>query len=152
MAWLKKQPFVDGDRVGLWGWSGGGSLTMLGMTGSKEFKAGVAVAGVSRWQYYDTLWAESSIKSPQKNPEGYRVCDLVAKAGKLHGKLLIVHGTSDDNVQVQNTYSFVDALIRNNKMFEMMIYPNRMHSISDTPARIHLYNTMLDFWNRNLKN
>ncbi|MFT7616883.1 MAG: dipeptidyl-peptidase-4 [Planctomycetota bacterium] len=151
IAWLKKQPFVDGDRVGLWGWSGGGSLTLLGMTGSKEFKAGVAVAGVSRWQYYDTLWAESSIKRPQDNPEGYRACDLVAKAGKLSGKLLLVHGTADDNVQVQNTYSFVDALIRNNILFEMLIYPNRKHGISDRPAQIHLFSSMLSFWKRNLR-
>lgn len=151
ISWLKKQPFVDGDRVGLWGWSGGGTLTLLGMTGSNEFKAGVAVAGVTRWQYYDTLWAESSIKRPQDNPEGYRICDLVAKAGKLSGKLLIVHGTSDDNVQVQNTYSFVDALIRNNILFEMLIYPNRKHGIGDRPAQVHLFSSMLNFWNRNLR-
>ena len=152
IAWLKKQPYVDRDRVGLWGWSGGGSLTLLGMTGSREFKAGVAVAGVTRWQYYDTLWAEASIKTPQENPSGYQICDLVAKAGNLSGRLLIVHGTADDNVQVQNTYSFVDALIRHNKRFEMMIYPNRKHGIADSPARIHLFSTMLDFWIRNLKN
>ncbi len=152
VAWLKKQPFVDKNRVGLWGWSGGGSLTLLGMTGSKEFKAGIAVAGVTRWQYYDTLWAEASIKRPQDNPAGYRTCDLVAKAGLLSGKLLLVHGTADDNVQVQNTYSFVDALVSNNILFEMLIYPNRKHGISDRPAQIHLFSSMLDFWNRNLKN
>ncbi|MCB9834018.1 MAG: S9 family peptidase [Planctomycetes bacterium] len=152
VKWLKAQPWVDDERVGIWGWSGGGTLTMLAMTNSKEFRAGIAVAGVTRWQYYDTLWAEASLKRPQDNPAGYSRCDLAAQAGNLHGKLLLVHGTADDNVHVQNAWAFANGLIESGKLFEMMIYPNRDHSIADLSARLHLYHTMLDFWDRNLKN
>lgn len=150
VRWLKEQPFVDAERVGIWGWSGGGTLTLLGMTNSQEFKAGIAVAAVTRWEYYDTIWGEAAVKRPQDNPEGYARTDLTAHAKNLHGRLLLVHGTYDDNVHIQNAWSFVDALIQANKRFELMIYPMRKHSIADRPARIHLFETMLDFWKRHL--
>ncbi len=150
VKWFKKQSYIDSSRIGIWGWSGGGTFTFNAMTNSKEFKAGIAVAGVTDWRYYDTKFGEMAMKTPGVNPDGYEKTSLVRKAKNLHGRLLIVHGSYDDNVHLQNAYAFIDELIKANKMFDMMIYPMRKHGISDTPARIHLYNTMLEFWKRNL--
>lgn len=148
--WVKSQPFVDSTRVGIWGWSGGGSYTLLALSRSAEFKAGIAVAGVSDHRFYDTKWAEASMQTEATNKDGYEDVSLLRYAKDLHGRLLMVHGTYDDNVHIQNTWAFADELIRANKRFDMMIYPMRMHGIADRPARIHLYSTMLDFWKRNL--
>ena len=150
VRWMKQQPFVDSSRIGIWGWSGGGSCTLLGMTRSTEFKAGIAVAGVSDFRFYDTKWAEQVMKTEATNKAGYEQNSLLHYARDIHGTLLLVHGTYDDNVHIQNAWAFADSLIAANKHFEMMIYPMRKHGISDTPARVHLYNTMLDFWRRNL--
>jgi dipeptidyl-peptidase 4 len=149
--WLKAQSYVDGNNIGLWGASGGGSYTLLGLTHSKEFKAGVAVSAVTDWMYYDSIWAEAGMKLPQDNPKGYEKTSLVKHAKDLHGRLLLVHGTYDDNVHPQNAWAFADALIDAGITFDMFIYPMRKHGISDKPAKIHLFNTMLEFWNRNLK-
>ena len=149
--WLKKQEYIDANRIGLWGASGGGSYTLLGLTSSKEFAAGVSIAPVTDWHYYDSIWAEAGMKLPQDNPEGYEKTSFIKKAENLHGRLLLVHGTHDDNVHPQNTWSFADALIEAGIQFDMMIYPMRKHGISDKAARIHLFNKMLEFWNRNLK-
>ncbi len=148
--WVKRQPYVDSSRIGIWGWSGGGSYTMLGMTRSSEFKAGIAVAGVTDFRFYDTKWGEAVMKTERENKEGLDASSLLRYAKDLSGKLLIVHGTYDDNVHIQNAWAFIDELIKANKRFELMAYPMRMHGISDMPARIHLYSTMLDFWKRNL--
>jgi dipeptidyl-peptidase 4 len=148
--WLKLQPYVDSSRVGIWGWSGGGTCTLLGMTRSKEFKAGIDVAGVTDFRFYDTKWAEQYMKTEEENRAGFEEISLLKFAKDLHGRLLMVHGTYDDNVHIQNAWRFADELIKSNKLFEMMIYPMRMHGIADEPARIHLYSTMLDFWKRSL--
>ncbi len=148
--WFKSQTYIDPDRVGIWGWSGGGTFTLLAMTRSREFKAGISVAPVTRWQYYDTVWGEAAMKLPQDNPAGYAKTDLTRHAKNLHGRLMIVHGTYDDNVHIQNVWHFVDELIKANKMFDLMIYPMRKHGINDRPARIHLYTRMLDFWSQYL--
>lgn len=148
--WLKKQTFVDPKRIGIWGWSGGGTFTLLAMTHSKEFKAGIAVAAVTDWRYYDTIWAEAFMKRPEDNLKGYEKTSLVKRAKNLHGRLLLVHGTYDDNVHPQNCWSFINELIKAGKMFDLMIYPMRKHGISDDPARIHLYNKMVEFWVKNL--
>ena len=150
VKWLKSQPYVDGGRVGVWGWSGGGIYTLLAMTRTQEFKAGIAVAAVTDQRFYDTKWTESMMKRPQDNPQGYEKVSLLKAAKDLHGRLLLVHGTYDDNVHIQNAWAFTDELIKANKMFDMMIYPMRKHPISDTPARIHLYNRMVEFWTKNL--
>ena len=151
VEWLKKQRYVDDKNIGIWGASGGGSYTLLGMTGSKEFKAGVAIAAVTDWHYYDSIWAEAGMKQPKDNPEGYEKTSLVKKAKDLHGRLMLVHGTADDNVHPQNCWAFADALIEAGIQFDIMIYPMRKHGISDNGAKIHLQKTMLEFWNRNLK-
>ena len=150
VRWLKSQPFVDPDRIGIWGWSGGGTFTLLALTHSKEFKAGIAVAAVTEPTYYDTKGLESMMKRPADNPEGYKKTSLINAAKDLHGHLLLVHGTYDDNVHIQNAWAFADELIKAGKMFEMMIYPMRKHGISDNPARRHLSQTMLEFWKKNL--
>jgi dipeptidyl-peptidase-4 len=150
VKWLKSQPYVDGGRIGVWGRSGGGSFTLLAMTRSAEFKAGIAIAAVTDWSYYDTKGIESIMKWPAENPEGYKESSLLSSAKDLHGRLLLVHGTYDDNVNIQNAWSFADKLIEAGKTFDMMIYPMRKHGISDNPARIHLYKTMLEFWKKNL--
>lgn len=150
VKWFKAQPYIDAKRVGIWGWSGGGTFTLLAMTRSKEFKAGIAVAAVTAWRYYDTVWAEALMKQPDENPEGYEKNDLNRYAKDLHGRILIVHGTYDDNVHIQNIWNFVDELIKANKMFDLMIYPMRKHGIADRTARVHLYTKMLEFWDKNL--
>jgi dipeptidyl-peptidase-4 len=148
--WVKALPYVDSARVGIWGWSGGGSFTMLGMSRSAEFKAGIAVAGVSDQRSYDTRYTEKVMKTEKENKQGYEETSLLRYAKDLHGTILLVHGTYDDNVHPQNTWAFQDELIKANKRFELMIYPMRGHGISDSPARLHLYTTMLDFWKRHL--
>jgi len=146
IRWLKSQTYVDPDRVGIWGWSGGGSFTLNSMTNTQEFKAGISVAPVTDWHYYDTKWAEFAMKRPQDNPEGYERTSSVKTAKNLHGRLLLVHGTYDDNVHPQNSWHFIDELVKENIMFDMMFYPMRKHGIADDPARIHLFNKMLEFW------
>lgn len=150
VTWLKSQPWVDPDRVGIWGWSGGGTFTLLAMTASQAFRAGISVAGLTSWEYYDTIYAEAFMKRPRDNPEGYKKTALLDKAKELHGRLLIVHGTRDDNVHIQSTWNFVDKLVDAGKMFDLMVYPGRKHGIRDDEARKHLFGTMLEFWERNL--
>lgn len=150
VRWMKSQPYVDSSRVGIWGWSGGGSYTLLAMTRSTEFKAGIEVAGVTDFRYYDTKFAESAMKTEKENMEGFTHGSLLQYARDLHGRLLIVQGTYDDNVHPANSWAFIDELIKANKRFDMMMYPMRGHGIGDPPARLHLYSTMLEFWKRNL--
>lgn len=150
VKWIKSQPWADPDRVGIWGWSNGGMMTLLGMTRTKEFKAGVSVAPVTRWVYYDTIWAETVNKRPQDNAALYDHMDLTKRAKDLHGRLFLVHGTYDDNVHIQNTWHFVDEMLRAGKMFDLMVYPMRKHGIADAPARVHLYKRMLEFWKQHL--
>ncbi len=146
VKWLKAQPFVDPARVGVWGWSGGGTDTLLVMTRSQEFKAGIAVAPVTDWHFYDTKFTETYMKTPADNPEGYAHFSLVPRAKDLHGRLMLVFGTYDDNVHPQNSWSFVDELVKAGKPFDLMVYPMRKHTIDDRPARIHLFEKMLEFW------
>lgn len=148
--WVKAQRWADPERVGIWGWSGGGSFTLLAMTQSEAFRAGIAVAAVTDWRYYDTKWAEAFMKRPIDNPEGYEKTAHAAHAANLHGRLFLVHGTFDDNVHPQNAWRFADELIEAGILFDMMIYPKRKHGISDDEARRHLYRSMLEFWKREM--
>ena len=149
IAWLKSQSYVDPDRVGIWGWSGGGTMTLQSMTSSKEFAAGASVAPVTDWHYYDTIYTERYMKQPEANKDGYEMTSHVKRAADLHGRLLLVHGTYDDNVHPQNTWAFSDALIEAGITFDMMIYPMRKHGISDSAAQQHIYRSMFEFWERN---
>ncbi len=146
VKWLKAQPWVDAARVGIWGWSGGGTSTLLAMTRSQEFKAGIAVAAVTDWRYYDTKFAETYMKTPAENPGGYENFSLVKRAKDLHGRLMLVFGSGDDNVHPQNSWAFLDELVKADKPVDLMVYPMRKHPIDDRPARIHLFQKMLEFW------
>jgi dipeptidyl-peptidase-4 len=150
IRWFKSQPWVDPSRFGVWGWSGGGTMTLNIMTRSKEIKAGISVAPVTDWHYYDSKWADSLMKLPSSNGDSYDRISLVKHAGDLSGHLLIVYGTYDDNVHPQNEQAFTNELIAHGILFETMVYPMRKHGISDHPATIHLYRTMRAFWQKNL--
>jgi dipeptidyl-peptidase 4 len=150
VRWLKAQPWVDPARVGVWGWSGGGMFTLVALTRSKEFKAGIAVAPGTDWRYYDTKFTEAYMKAPAENPEGYEHTSLVRRAKDLHGRLLLVFGTYDDNVHPQNSWSFADELVKAGLPFDLMAYPMRQHGIEDRPASIHLFKKMLEFWKERL--
>ena len=150
IKWLKAQSYVDSTRIGIWGWSAGGTYTLLALTHTSEFKAGIAIAPVSDWHYYDTKFTELWMKRPEDNPEGYRKTSMVSVGTNLHGRLFLAQGTDDDNVHPQNSQAFMNELIKAGTLFDFMVYPMRKHSIDDTPAKIHLYKTMLEFWKKNL--
>jgi len=143
-------PQLDRTRTGIWGWSNGGSMTLYALTHSDRFKAGISVAPVTNWRDYDSIYTERWLGLPRDNASGYDD-SIVSAAGKLRGSLLLVHGTSDDNVHLQNTIQMTDALIRAQKQFRLMVYPNKTHGISGTGTRMQLFQMMEDFWNKELK-
>ncbi len=150
VQWFKKLPYIDPNRFGITGWSGGGSYTILALSRSKEFKAGIAGAGVTDFRFYDTKWGEAAMKTEKENLKGMEDNSLLKYAKDLTGRLMLVHGTHDDNVHIQNTWRYVNELIKANKIFELMVYPLRGHGVGDPAGRKHLNATMLDFWKRNL--
>ncbi len=150
VKWLKAQPWADGERFGIWGWSGGGSYTLLAMTRTTEFKAGISGAPVTDWHFYDSKFGEAYMKTADENPEGYAATSFLKRAKDLSGRLLLVFGTYDDNVHPQNEWAFADALVAAGKPFELMVYPMRKHTFLDKAAIKHRAETMLDFWKRNL--
>jgi len=143
-------PQLDPNRVAIWGWSNGGSMTLYTLTHSDRFKGGVSVAPVTNQRNYDSIYTERYMGLPKDNPKGYDD-SIVSAAGNLRGSLLLAHGTSDDNVHFQNSIQMSDALIKAGKQFRMMIYPNKTHGISGSDARGHLFHMMEDFWNKELK-
>ncbi|MDP5172821.1 MAG: S9 family peptidase [Bacteroidia bacterium] len=149
--WLQQQSWVDPARIGIWGWSYGGYLTSLCMTkGDGIFKMGIAVAPVTNWRYYDTIYTERYLKTPQLNPDGYDKNSPINFASKLKGSYFLVHGTGDDNVHVQNSMDMVTALVNANKQFDSFFYPNRNHGIYGGYTRFHLFTKMTDFVLENL--
>ncbi len=149
--YLKKQTYVNPEKIGIWGWSYGGFMTSLCMTkGADDFAAGIAVAPVTNWRYYDNIYTERFMRTPQENPNGYDDNSPINFADKLKGDLLIVHGSADDNVHWQNTAEFAEALVQANKQFDQFIYTNRNHSIYGGNTRFHLYTMMLNFWEEHL--
>ncbi len=151
VAWLKKQPYVDGSRLGIWGWSYGGYMTCMAMLrGNGAFKAGFAGAPVTDWRQYDTIYTERYMGTPQENPSGYRDSSPVNFADGLEGKLLIAHATGDDNVHFANTVELAESLVNAQKYAEYQIYAGRGHGIADPQARIHVFNRVTQFFLDNL--
>lgn len=149
---FKRFTFVDTERVGMWGWSGGGQMTLNCMFRYPEiYKTGIAVSFVSDQRLYDTIYQERYMGLPDDNKEGYCNGSPINHASKLEGNLMIIHGTADDNVHYQNFEMLVDELIKHNKLFSMMSYPMRTHGISERAnTTLHLRRTMEDFWKKNL--
>jgi dipeptidyl-peptidase-4 len=148
---LAKYPQLDKDRIGIWGWSNGGSMTLYAMTHSERFRAGVAVAPVTNQVNYDTIYTERLMGQLKEDAAGYEMSDVIKDAAQLHGELLLVHGTGDDNVHFQNSEQMIDALIKAGKQFRLMIYPNKTHSIAGSDARDHLFNMIEEHFERELK-
>jgi dipeptidyl-peptidase 4 len=142
---------LDKDRLAMWGWSNGGSMTLYAMTHSERFRAGVAVAPVTDQINYDTIYTERYMGQLKDDGEGYAGSDVTRGAANLHGELLLVHGTGDDNVHFQNSIQMIDALIKAGKQFRLMIYPNKTHSIAGSEARSHLFHMIEDHFERELK-
>ena len=149
---IARWPYVDASRVGIWGWSGGGQMTLNALFKSPGlYKTGMAVAFVCDQRLYDTIYQERFMGLPADNEEGYREGSPINFAKNLEGNLLIVHGTGDDNVHYQSFERLVNELVANNKMFTMMSYPNRSHGISEGQGTtLHLYETLTNFLNRNM--
>jgi len=141
IEWLRDKPYVDDDRIGMSGHSYGGFMTAYALTHSKLFAGGIAGAPVTDWHLYDTIYTERYMDTPQNNPEGYEKTSVVKAAENLHGKLLIIHGATDDNVHIENTYKLVNALQQAEKEFELMIYPKSRHGIGG----MHYNRLVVDF-------
>lgn len=135
---VTKNPWADAARVGITGWSYGGFMTAYALTHSDRFALGIAGAGVYDWRNYDTIYTERYMDTPDANPRGYALSSCVAAAGKLHGHLLMVHGTQDDNVHLQNAMQFVYALQKAGKQFDFMLYPKSGHGLGSAEQRKHL--------------
>ena len=144
--YLGAQSYVNAERIGIQGWSYGGFMTLLCMTkGADVYTAGISVAPVTNWRYYDTIYTERFMQTPAENASGYDDNSPVNHAEKLEGALLLVHGSADDNVHFQNSMEMVDALVDAGKDFDFFAYPNRNHGIYGGNTRLHLFNMMLDF-------
>lgn len=149
--YLGKQSYVDKSRIGIWGWSYGGSMVLWTMsTGEPIFKAGISVAPVTDWRLYNTAYTERFMRTPEENTDGYEKSSAIRQAEKLNGRLLLIHGTADDNVHVQNTYLYTEALVAAGKQFDMQIYTDKNHSITGSQTRRHLYTRKVEFLEKNL--
>lgn len=150
--WLGRQSYVDKERIGIWGWSYGGWNTLMSMSeGRNAFAAGVAIAPPTSWRYYDTIYSERYMRTPQENADGYDRVNPIARAGQLHGALLLCHGLADDNVHFRNTAEYTEALVQADKDFRQLTYTNRNHSIYGGNTRLHLYRQAISHFNEKLK-
>lgn len=148
---LGKLPWVDSERIGIWGWSFGGYNTLMSLIhGDNAFKLGIAVAPVTDWRYYDTIYTERFMRTPQENPEGYNASSVLKHADRLKGKLLLIHGSADDNVHVQNAMDLQSRLVEANIPFDMAIYTDKDHSIRGGNTSYHLYSKMVSYLLREL--
>lgn len=151
-SYLGSLDYVDASRIGIFGWSYGGYLSALGLAkGSDQFAAAISVAPVTSWRFYDTIYTERYLRTPQENPGGYDDYSPINLAEQIKGRLLLVHGCADDNVHFQHTVEMASALIKANVQFDLMIYPECNHGIGTPSSRLHLYRYMTDFLLRNLQ-
>lgn len=150
--YLGTLPYVDKNRIGIWGWSYGGYNTLMSMSeGTPVFKAGVAVAAPTDWRFYDSVYTERFMRTPKENMEGYETSSAINRASKLQGELLLIHGTADDNVHLRNNTEYSEALVQADKQFDMQIYTNRNHGIRGGNTTKHLLKRVTEFFNRNMK-
>jgi dipeptidyl-peptidase-4 len=147
---LERFPQLDGSRLGWWGWSYGGTMTAYALTHSDRFKAGISVAPVTDWRDYDSTYTERYMGLPTENAAQYDDTSVVKSAAKLSGRLLLVHGTSDDNVHMQNSIQFIDAMVNSGRAFDLQLYPGKTHGIAGPEARTHLFRRMLWQWEQYL--
>ena len=148
---LSLLPYIDENRTGIWGWSYGGHMaTHSLLLGNDVFEMAIAVAPVTNWRFYDTIYTERFMRTPQENPNGYDLNSPINYADRLKGKYLLIHGSGDDNVHVQNSMRMIQALIDANKQFEWMIYPDKNHGIYGGNTQVHLYSKMTKFIFNNL--
>ena len=144
-------PYIDASRIGIWGWSYGGFMSSNCLfKGPDTFKMAIAVAPVTSWRFYDTIYTERYLKTPQENAKGYDDNSPINFVNGLKGEYLLVHGSADDNVHVQNTMRLIEALVQANKQFDWAIYPDKNHGIYGGNTRLHLYTKMTNFIKENL--
>lgn len=143
--WLRKQPWVDPDRIGINGWSFGGLMVSYALTHSKSFRMGIAGGSVTDWRNYDSIYTERFMRTPENNPEGYQATAPVNAAADLSGELLLIHGALDDNVHPQNTLQFAYELQKAGKPFRLMLYPKSKHAVSNPKLTYHMQQMRLDF-------
>lgn len=149
--WLGKQSYVDKDRIAIWGWSYGGFNTLMSMSeGRPVFRAGVAIAPVTSWRFYDSIYTERFMRTPKENPNGYDQ-NPISRASQLHGALLLCHGSADDNVHLRNTAEYTEALVQADKDFSQLVYTNRNHNISGGNTRHHLFRQCVSFLKEKMK-
>lgn len=150
-CYLATLPYVDKSNIGIWGWSFGGFNTLMSMSEGRDvFKAGVAVAAPSNWRYYDTVYTERYMRTPQENASGYAI-NPIERASRLHGELLLIHGTADDNVHFRNAVEYSEALVQADKQFDMQVYTNRNHNIYGGNTRYHLFKRISNHFIQHLK-
>ncbi len=148
---LSELPYIDPSRTGIWGWSFGGHMASnCILKGSDTFEMAIAVAPVTSWRFYDTIYTERYMRTPEENPRGYDDNSPFNYPELLKGKFLLVHGSGDDNVHVQNSMRMIEALVQANKPFDWAIYPDKNHGIYGGNTSIHLFNKMTDFIKMNL--
>jgi dipeptidyl-peptidase-4 len=148
---LAQHPQIDAKRMGWWGWSWGGTSTLYAMTHSDRFMAGISVGPVTNWRLYDSIYTERYLGLPAENEEVYKEDSVVNSASQLHGSLLMVQGTGDDNVHLQNTIQMIQQFVTKNLTYKLLLYPGKTHSISGQVARIHLFESILQQFETNLK-
>jgi dipeptidyl-peptidase-4 len=151
VAYLKSLPYVDPTRIGITGWSYGGYMTLYALTHAPEvFKCGAAGGSVADWKFYDSIYTERYMRTPQENPEGYKTSSPLEAADKLKARVLLIHGTDDDNVHMQNTLNFVGALVKAHTPFELYLQPGEKHGFAGEAARFYLTQRLLEFFKQNL--
>lgn len=150
--YMASLPYVDKDRIGMWGWSYGGFMTLMAMsTPGNHYKCGVAIAPVTSWKYYDTIYTERYMRTPQLNPEGYKSGSPLEATDKLKGRVLIMFGSADDNVHIVNEMQYISKLESENVDFDMHVWTNMNHSINGCDVRLPLYRKVMNFFDQNLK-
>ena len=150
--WAAQRPDIDGNKMAILGWSYGGYQTLMTMSQANHpFKAGIAIAPVTDWRLYDSAYTERYMRRPQVNDRGYKQASLLDRAADLTGKVLIIHGTGDDNVHVQHTMQYIAKLVEADKDFEMQLYPDDNHHLRKNNNAKHMHNKILKFLQNNLK-